>query len=74
MTSMEPHMADFYALKARLRELGIERIHFSPNEKLSPKEKIEACNSVMRDLLTGKLNFEDAEIVAELGDRHTPQE
>ncbi len=73
MTSMEPHKAEFYALKAKLKELGIERVYFSPNEKLSPKEKIEACNSVTRDLITGKFDFQNAEVVAELGEIATLQ-
>lgn len=67
MTSMSAERAELQTLYAKLREAGMERIHFSINENAPRGEVIKEVNRVMRGLLDGSI-LADSEIVAELGD------
>ena len=68
MTAMSAEKAELQALYARLREAGMDRIHFTFNEQASIEDRIAEAKRIMSGLLDGSL-LADAEIV-ELGDRH----
>ena len=67
MTAMSAEKAELQALYARLREAGIERIHFTFNENASVEDRIAEAKRIMSGILDGTFNFSDYEIVAELG-------
>ena len=69
MTAMSAEKAELQALYAKLREMGMERIHFTFSEQASVEDRIAEAKRIMSGLLDGSL-LADAEIVAELGDRH----
>lgn len=67
MTAMSAEKAELQALYAKLREAGLDRIHFTFNENASVEDRIVEAKRIMSTILDGSFTFNDYEIITELG-------